>query len=65
MDKEEVLDYHRRVMQNNYRLVRASELGHFLFRYKTNTEKGGPTAFTNEEDFLNYRIGSITSLEDL
>jgi len=64
MNKEEIIDYHKRIIQNNYRLVRASDLGYFLFRYKSNTDKEGPTAFTNEEDFLNYRISSITSLKD-
>ena len=65
MPLEEVKEYHRRIIQQNYRLVRASDLGYFLFRYKSNSDLGGPTAFTNEEDFLDYRIGSITSLKDL
>ena len=65
MSLEEVEKYHRRIIQQHYRLVRASDLGHFLFRYKSNTDLEGPTAFTNEKDFLDYNIGSIASLEDL
>ena len=49
----------------HYSLIRASELGNFLFRFKSNPDYLGPTAFTKEEEFLNYKIKSITSLDEL
>jgi len=65
MDVSELYEYQRKVLKNNYSLVRASELGNFLFRFKSNPTLGGPTAFTSEEEFLNYSIKSIQSLEEL
>ena len=65
MSNEEVVAYHRRTIRQYYRLVRASDLGYFLFRYGSNIDLDGPTAFTNEADFLRYGIRSITSLDDL
>lgn len=65
MTIDEIESYHRNIINQHYKLVRASDLGYFLFRYKSNTDRSGPTAFTNEEDFLEYRIKSIKSLEDL
>ena len=65
MTEEEIRSYHKRVMKENYSLIRASELGNFLFRFKSNPDYLGPTAFTKEEEFLNYKIKSITSLDEL
>ena len=65
MSNEEVVAYHRRTIRQHYRLVRASDLGYFLFRYGSNIDLDGPTAFTNEADFLQYKIRSIASLDDL
>lgn len=65
MSNEEVISYHRNLIKQHYRLVRASDLGYFLFRYRSNSDRDGPTAFTNEEDFLQYNIRSIESLDDL
>lgn len=65
MKPEEVYIYHREIIKENYSLVRASDLGHFLMRFKSNPNPYGPTAFTNEDDFLGYEIRSIKSLEEL
>jgi len=56
----------RTTMKKHYSLVRASELGNFLFRFKSNTKSGGPTAFTYEEQFLDFTdVPSIKSLDEL
>ena len=65
MTTDEISSYHRNIIKQHYSLVRASELGYFLFRFKSNTNREGPTAFTNEEDFVEYRIKSIRSLDEL
>ena len=65
MDDNELKKYHKKIMNNHYALVRASDMGNFLFRFKGNPDITGPTAFTNEEEFLNYHIKSIKSLKEL
>ena len=65
MNKDELKKYHKKVMNNNYSIVRASDMGNFLFRFKGNPNNTGPTAFTNEQDFLNYEIPSIKSMKEL
>ena len=56
----------RTTMKKHYSLVRASDLGDFLFRFKSNAKSGGPTAFTCEEQFLSFTdVPSIESLDDL
>lgn len=59
MTTDEISSYHRNIIKQHYRLVRASELGYFLFRFKSNTDREGPTAFTNEEDFWNIELNQL------
>ena len=61
---EELKEYHKRIMKENYKVVRASDMGHFLLRFKSNPIIEEPTAFTNEQDFLDFHIGSIKSLDE-
>ena len=65
MDDKELKKYHKKIMNDHYALVRASDMGNFLFRFKGNPDITGPTAFTNEEQFLNYNLKSIKSLKEL
>ena len=65
MDDKELKKYHKKIMNDHYALVRASDMGNFLFRFKGNPDITGPTAFTSEEQFLNYNIKSIKSLKEL
>lgn len=65
MSFKELKEYHKKTIKENYKLVRASDMGYFLLRFKSNPIIEEPTAFTNEQDFLNFHIGSIKSLEEL
>ena len=65
MDDKELKKYHKKIMNDHYALVRASDMGNFLFRFKGNPDITGPTAFTSEEQFLNYNLKSIKSLKEL
>lgn len=65
MNNDELKKYHKKIINNHYALVRASDMGNFLFRFKGNPDTTGPTAFTNEQDFLNYELPSIKSMKEL
>jgi len=66
MDLLTIEHYYRKVVKKYYSLVTASNLGHFLFRYKSNPRLNSPTAFTNEQQFLQHsKVESISSLDDI
>lgn len=56
---------YRELMKKRYALVRLSDLGHFLVRFKTNNNINGPTAFTCEKQVLDFEVESIASLDEL
>ena len=63
---KDLFEYHRNIIKQHYSVVRASDLGSFLFRFKSNPVVDGPTAFTSEKEFLEYKkVKSIESLEEL
>ena len=65
MNNDELKKYHKKIINNHYALIRASDMGNFLLRFKGNPDITGPTAFTNEQDFLNYELPSIKSMKEL
>ena len=67
MPTTEVEGYYRKLLKKHYCLVRASDLGHFLFRFKSNANIAKPTAYTDEQQFLclSERLACITSFDDI
>jgi hypothetical protein len=65
MSVEEVEAFHKKIITENYSLVRVSRLGNFLCRFNSNPNKSGPKFFTDEESMLNCVIKSITSFDEL
>ena len=67
MSEVEVEHYYRKMLKNYYSLVTASQLGNFLFRYKSSPNLLTPTAFTSEDQFLyiNEKIKCIASFDDV
>tara|TARA_A100001201_G_scaffold143567_1_gene145870 strand:+ start:2960 stop:3403 length:444 start_codon:yes stop_codon:yes gene_type:complete len=62
---QDFIKQYRELMKKRYALVRLSDLGNFLVRFKTNNDINGPTAFTCEKQVLDFGVESITSLDEL
>tara|TARA_R100001129_G_scaffold54213_1_gene37251 strand:+ start:49 stop:888 length:840 start_codon:yes stop_codon:yes gene_type:complete len=67
MSEVQIEHYYRKMLKNYYSLVTGSQLGSFLFRYKSSPHLLTPTAFTSEDQFLyiNERLKSIASFDDV
>ena len=67
MSEVQIEHYYRKMLKTYYCLVTASQLGRFLFRYKSSPDIYMPTAFTTEDQFLyiNERLMSIASFDDV
>jgi hypothetical protein len=67
MSEVQIEHYYRKMLKMYYALVPASQLGKFLFRYKSSGDITMPTAFTSQDQFLDIsgRLKSIASFDDV
>ncbi len=66
LSDEEVVEKHRDLIIEHFKLVRVSELGRFLCRFNSNPKPNGPKFFTNEKQMIKHGGSkSITAFDQL